>query len=211
MPLHTAARYALTCVRVRVRERVGEMAIFGKFDLFCRRVIKLVDLFSTIDQFTSLAENRKELDDMDHIIELFRKIVGDFRRKKHKLLDYNNNTFDRDYVEFNVKITDLEASLQAFINQSFDSISNIEHSLQLLKKFQSILQRESLKSDLDSKLNNIFQRYGQELELVQQLYEKEKHDPPIPRNLPPVAGNITWSPYPDTGSLVKSNCAPSPC
>ena len=55
------------------------------------------------------------------------------------------------------------------------------------------MQRESLKSDLDSKLNNIFQRYGQELELVQQLYEKEKHDPPIPRNLPPVAGNITWS------------------
>eukprot|EP00606_Chrysophyceae_sp_TOSAG23-5_P000883 GSChrysophyteH2.ASY1.ANO1.1544.1 assembled CDS len=171
----------------------NEMAIFGKFDLFCRRVIKLVDLFSTIDQFNSLAENRKELDDMDHIIELFRTIVSNFRKKRHKLLDYNNNTFDRDYVEFNVKITDLEASLQAFINQSFDSISNIEHSLQLLKKFQSILQRESLKSDLDSKLNNIFQRYGQELELVQQQYEKDKHDPPIPRNLPPVAGNITWS------------------
>lgn len=28
---------------------------------------------------------------------------------------------------------------------------------------------------------------------VQQLYEKQKHDPPIPRNMPPVAGNITWS------------------
>lgn len=171
----------------------NEIAIFGKFDLFCRRVIKLVDLFSTIDQFNSLADNQKELDDMDHIINQFKKIVDDFRRNRHQLLDYNNNKFDRDYVEFNVKITDLEASLQAFINQSFDSISNIEHSLQLLKKFHNILQRESLKSDLDSKLNNIFQRYGQELELVQQLYEKEKHDPPIPRNLPPVAGNITWS------------------
>lgn len=28
---------------------------------------------------------------------------------------------------------------------------------------------------------------------MQQLYEKQKHDPPIPRNQPPVAGNITWS------------------
>lgn len=46
---------------------------------------------------------------------------------------------------------------QAFINQSFENITSIEHSLKLLHKFQSILQRESLKSDLDSKLNIIFQ------------------------------------------------------
>lgn len=39
----------------------------------------------------------------------------------------------------------------------------------------------------------IAQNYGMELEQVQQLYEKQKHDPPISRNLPPVAGNITWS------------------
>jgi Dynein heavy chain, N-terminal region 1 len=60
-------------------------------------------------------------------------------------------------------------------------------------RFQGILQRESLKSDLDSKLNIIFQNYGMELEQVQALYERQKHDPPVPRNLPPVAGNITWS------------------
>jgi len=168
----------------------NEMHIFGKFDLFCRRIIKLIDMFSTIDQFNSLSKNK--LEGMDRVIEVFHLIVKDFRLKRHDLLDYHNNKFDRDYVEFNVKITELESSLQQFINLSFDNITSIEHSLQLLRKFQSILQRESLKSDLDSKLNIIFQNYGNELEAVQRLYETEKLDPPISRNLPPVAGNITW-------------------
>lgn len=28
---------------------------------------------------------------------------------------------------------------------------------------------------------------------MQQLYEKQMHDPPLPRNMPPVAGNIAWA------------------
>ena len=167
----------------------NEMHIFGKFDLFCRRIIKLIDMFSTIDQFKSLSNNK--LEGMEELIELFHAIVRDFRQKRHDLLDYHNNKFDRDYVEFNVKISDLEGSLQHFINQSFENITSIENSLNLLHKFQSILQRETLKSDLDSKLNIIFQNYGLELEQVQQLYERQKHDPPIARNLPPVTRHHT--------------------
>ena len=129
----------------------NEMQIFGKFDLFCRRIIKLIDMFSTIDQFTSLSRNK--LEGMEDLIEQFHSIVKDFRQKRHDLLDYHNNKFDRDYVEFNVKISDLEGSLQHFINKSFENITSIENSLNLLHKFQSILQRETLKSDLDSKLN----------------------------------------------------------
>ena len=83
--------------------------------------------------------------------------------------------------------------MQQFINQSFENITNIENSLNLLNKFQKILQRENLKNDLDDKFNIIFQNYGVELEQVQHLYEKHKHAPPLTRNLPPVAGNITWS------------------
>lgn len=29
----------------------SETQIFGKFDLFCRRVFKLIDIFNTIEQF----------------------------------------------------------------------------------------------------------------------------------------------------------------
>ncbi len=165
--------------------------IFGHFDLFCRRLVKLIDLFTTVDQFKALGRNK--LEGMDELIERFNSILQDFKRKKHALLEFHCNNFDRDYVEFNVNVANLEESLKEFINESFENITNIERSLQLLQKFQSIFQRDILKSDLDSKLNIIFQTYGMELEQVQRLYERQKTDPPIPRNQPPVAGNIMWS------------------
>ena len=168
-----------------------EAAIFGRFEAFCKRLLKLIDLFTTLDQFLALSHHK--LEGMEGLITQFHAIVKEFRAKRHDLLDHHNARFDRDFLDFHARIAELEAALQAFINQSFENITSIEHSLDLLRKFQSILQRESLKSDLDSKLSIIFQNYGMDLEQTQQLYEKQKHDPPIPRNLPPVAGNITWA------------------
>jgi len=169
----------------------SETQMFSKFDLFCRRVIKLIDMFSTIHQFKSLGSHK--LEGMEGLISTFHGIIDEFKGKRHDLLDYHNNKFDRDYVEFNVHISDLEGSLQQFINQSFENITSIEQSLALLKQFQTILQRESLKNDLDGKFTVIFHNYGLDLTTVQEIYEKYKHNPPIPRNMPPVAGNIMWS------------------
>ena len=87
----------------------NEMQIFGKFDLFCRRLIKLIDMFSTIDQFTVLADNK--LEGMEDLVDEFLHIKQYFRAKNHDLLDFHNNKFDRDYVEFNVRISDLEGSM----------------------------------------------------------------------------------------------------
>jgi dynein heavy chain, axonemal len=141
-------------------------------------------------QYTCLAQHK--LEGMDDLIDFFFSLIDGFKRKRHDLLDYQRNEFDRDYVEFNAKIQELEGRLQLFINRSFESITSIEQSLALLKKFQDILHRDSLRADLDDKLNIIFQTYGGELEAIQTLYEHQKHAPPTPRNLPPVAGAIAW-------------------
>ena len=82
---------------------------------------------------------------------------------------------------------------QGFINSSFENITSTEHALNLLRQFQSILQRDSLKQDLDDKYMVIFQNYGLDLDVVQKIYEKHKNAPPLVRNAPPVAGNIMWS------------------
>ena len=92
-----------------------------------------------------------------------------------------------------MRISDLESNLRQFINSSFEAIASIESSLKLLAKFQSILQRDSLRQDLETKFAVIFHNYGLELTHVQDQYEKYKTGPPLVRNLPPVAGHITWS------------------
>ena len=47
--------------------------------------------------------------------------------------------------------------------EAFESISSIEASLALLKKYQQILHRETLRADLDAKFMIIFHNYGLEL------------------------------------------------
>ena len=50
-----------------------------------------------------------------------------------------------------------------------------------------------MRKALDRKFISLFLAYGEELEEVKALYERDKQDPPLGRNLPPVAGNIQWS------------------
>ena len=154
--------------------------IFGKFDLFCRRVTKLIELFSTIQQFRTL--ERHNLEGMEHIINNFYTLVKAFKHKGFQLLEYTSNLFDRDFVEFNVDVSQLETELQQYIDKNFDVITNIEDSLKLLRKFQSILQRESLRNNLETKFTIIFHNYGLEIHQIEEQYQKFKNNPPIVRS-----------------------------
>lgn len=132
---------------------------------------------------------------MEHATKRFNEVVKAMKAKKHDLLAFTDGAFDRDFVEFNVQINEIEGLLQQFINASFEQVSKlgIEGSLQLLHKYHGILTRPALAADLDDKMHVIFQTFGAELDRVQQLYETHKSNPPKPRNMPPVAGNIAWA------------------
>ena len=54
----------------------------------------------------------------------------------------------------------LAVATQGFVNSSFENITSTEHALSLLSQFQAILQRETLKQDLESKYLVIFQNYA---------------------------------------------------
>jgi dynein heavy chain len=89
-------------------------------------------------------------------------------------LDFNNKTFDRDFVEFNVDVSSVETSLQKYIDANFEVITNIEDSLKLLRKFKAILHRENLKQNLDLKYGILFTNYTIQMTGIEEQYQKFK-------------------------------------
>eukprot|EP01084_Bolivina_argentea_P170520 295481_1 len=68
--------------------------IFLKFEKFCRRLEKLIDLYSSIQQFKLLES--QHIDGLKQIIINFNKLIGEFRKKQHNLLNDQDTAFERE-------------------------------------------------------------------------------------------------------------------
>jgi len=103
------------------------------------------------------------LENIEKISNSFDKYKEAFKKKGHRLLEYQSNTFDRDFVEFNVGVSTVETDLQEYIDKHFKVIKNISDSLKLLRKFKAILLRENLKNGLEEYYKHLFTEYGGEI------------------------------------------------
>ena len=157
-----------------------------------QKSIMLIDLFGTIQQLEILGKNK--LENIDEIINTFKVSVEQFR-KKHKLLNFEQNSFDRDFVEFNFAVSSSKSKLQQYIQKKFEVIRSVVDSLKLLRKFRSILKRDNLRSSLDVQYTVILQNYATEIAAVEKQYQDRRTKVPTVRNLFKVAGEITWSWY----------------
>ena len=59
-----------------------------------------------------------------------------------------------------------------------------------MEKFQRL---DGVKVDYNNQYSKLLQSYARELESVRKLYEKNKIEPTLPRNLPPISGRIAWA------------------
>lgn len=95
-----------------------------------------------------------------------------------------------DYNEFKSQIDSLQLQLQTFIDTWSRNAYTAEQSLEFLEKFQRL---DGVKIDYNSQYSKLLQEYSRELETVRKLYEKNKTEPILSRNLPPISGRIAWS------------------
>uniref|UniRef100_A0A7N8XMR9 Dynein, axonemal, heavy chain 5 n=1 Tax=Mastacembelus armatus TaxID=205130 RepID=A0A7N8XMR9_9TELE len=152
----------------------SEMYIFGKFDTFQRRLAKILEMFNTISTYSALQDSK--IEGLETMATRFQVgIMLDY-----SFLDQRRTDFDDDYEEFCKSTSELHVS---YISQT---------QLTLLS-FLCIVQLGIPDLGIDEKYQHILQNYGRDIEMVSRIYMKQKLDPPIGRDLPPVAGRIMWA------------------
>ena len=154
--------------------KLEELHVFWMLELFKKRIQKLLELFTTVRTFRTLTEY--SLEGFDALLTKFFGLLDDLRRKSGDPLDYTKPSFDRDYFEFQKSVGEIDCSMQVYVNSSFESITNIPAALQLLKKYEVLLERDAIKAGLQAKYLMLFQTFGTELETVQRLYEQGKEN-----------------------------------
>jgi len=94
---------------------------------------------------------------------------------------------------FKDDVSKIEEATKTFINESFKKLRSAEGAFELLQKFKHIKTRDSINKQMMDKFSDILGRYKEEVQLVKQLFESHRADPPTFKNQPPVAGAIAWS------------------
>jgi dynein heavy chain len=63
----------------------------------------------------------------------------------------------------------------------------------LLSKFKNVKTREKIEAELSDKYKNVLERYGQELIAMENIFDLNRENPAIPKNMPPKSGKIAWA------------------
>ncbi|XP_063254241.1 dynein axonemal heavy chain 5-like isoform X1 [Prinia subflava] len=167
---------------------ISENYIFGKFETFCKRLEKISDMSNTMESLLELQHIK--IEGIDEITTQYQSIATDTKSKEYDVLDHRKKEFEKDYLEFKNQIAALYDSIQEFVDSWFEKTVTTEQMLGFLMKLEQIGENNI---DLNEKYTIVLQQYSQDLEFIQKLYQKEKENPPIPRNIPPVTGKIMWA------------------
>ncbi|KAE8597580.1 hypothetical protein XENTR_v10016521 [Xenopus tropicalis] len=166
----------------------SENYIFGKLDTFCKRLEKISDISNNLESLADLQTIK--IEGVEKISIRYETIVTNTKSKSYDVLDHRKQEFDKDYMEFKNQIEGLYQSLQAFVDSWFEKPLTTEQMINLLKKFERI-GKDHL--DFGEKYMIVLQRYSRDLDMVRKLYQKQKENPPTPRNTPPITGKIMWA------------------
>lgn len=173
----------------------SENYVFGKFDTFCDRLSKIIAMFNLIDDYNHLFERRLEGlllgEALEEAMATFDEAKKEVLSKKYEYLDHRNLEYNVDFQNFMAKTDTLKESIAAMIEFNFDTVWETPQGIRFLIRFEKVSEKIPL-SMMDDKYQRILKYCEKEVERILKLFRKQKEDPPLSRNFPPIAGRIKW-------------------
>lgn len=173
----------------------SENFVFGKFDTFCVRLSKIIEMFNLIDDYNQLFERRLEglllgeaLEDAIVNFDESKKIIVS---KKYDYLDHRNIQFNQDHEQFMTKTNNLKTSIANLIEFNFDSVWETPQCIRFLVRFEKVSEKIPL-SQMQEKYNRILKYCERETDSILKLFRRQKDDPPVPKNFTPISGRVKW-------------------
>ncbi|XP_076759064.1 dynein heavy chain 8, axonemal kl-3 [Xylocopa sonorina] len=166
---------------------VSEMYVFGKFNTFKSRIIKIRDVFQTA--LTYLILYSSAIQGIDLFANKFSGFFNDIASQDYDPLNHRKPYFDADYEKFKKCVAETEVELRNFFYKCVSEAPNITEALRVVARFQK-LKFKHLR--IDRKYLELISLFQKEIEDVRDRYNEDRSDPPLPRNVPPIAGRILW-------------------
>ena len=91
----------------------SEKYIFGKFEIFARRLEKVQDMLQTMDRFSILTVSK--IEGLESHNKQWQAVVGMARKKNYDLLDHRKQEFEVDYDDFLRAVELMQTKLQKFM------------------------------------------------------------------------------------------------
>lgn len=173
----------------------SENFVFGKFDTFCERLAKIISMFNLIDDYNHLFNRRLEglllaetLEDANNQFEEAKKSIVS---KKYDYLNHRNIEFNKDYESFINKTDSLKVIIANLIESSFDTVWETPQCIRFLVRLEKVSEKIPLVK-MSEKYTRILKYIEKEMDKILRNFRKQKDNPPICRNFPPIAGRIYW-------------------
>ncbi|CAI9729037.1 dynein heavy chain 5, axonemal-like [Octopus vulgaris] len=165
----------------------SENYIFGKFDAFCKRLERINEMVNIMTAFSVLQDIK--IEGIDTIVVKYKTIVESVKKKNYDILDHRKTEFDQDYADFLSQTDSIRVAIQHFVHGWMERSLPTAKAIELILKFELV---KDSKLDLSDHYHTLLRHYNKDLETVRRLYQKQKMDPAIARNMPPLTGRIHW-------------------
>lgn len=98
--------------------------------------------------------------------------------------------------EFHEKVEAIRRNTDKFIDRSFNRMKSAENMFKLLNDVMSIhtsdISADTLNNSIMFKSIKILDRFNEEINEIEDIFKLEEKNPPLTKNMPPVAGAIYW-------------------